>query len=109
VAFRDNNSEGSDSRGGRGGYGGNSAAAAAARKKKRGKKKMSFRKKRPPLTLTFDYRDLNNLLPFLTDEGKIVPARVSGLRAFQQRHLTTAVKRARQLAFISPISRDIIH
>lgn len=103
MAYKDSGSEGSDSRGGsRGGFG-------LKMKKKGKKKKMSFRKKRPPLNLVFDYRELNTICPFLTEEGKIVPARVSGLRAFQQRQLTTAVKRARQLAFISPISRDIIH
>lgn len=84
------------------------AKFAANKKKKRAKKKTSFRKKRPPVTLSFTYRDIDKMLPFLTDEGKIVAARVSGLRAAQQRQLTIAVKRARQIAFLSPISRDYI-
>ena len=67
-----------------------------------------FRKKRPPATLKFDYRDIGGLLPFLTEEGKIVPARVSGLRAIQQRQLTTAVKRARQVSFLSPTNKYFI-
>ncbi len=90
---------GSRSGGGSGGAGGN------FRKKKRMKKKMSFRKRRPPADLTFDYRDLNSMLPFLTEEGKIVAGRVSGLNAIQQRRLTTAVKRARHLGFISPVAK----
>lgn len=94
-------SEGSSRGGARGG--------AFNKKKRRPKKKTSFRKKRPPASLTFDYRDLDSLLPFLTEEGKIVPGRVSGLRASQQRSLTTSVKRARQVAFISAVSRDYIH
>lgn len=79
------------------------------KRKKRTKKKTMFRKKRPPATLTFSYRDLDRILPFITEEGKIVSARVSGLRAAQQRQLTTSVKRARQLAFISAVNKDFIH
>src|SRR3954469_18046243 len=98
--------------GGRGGdreeRGGNSRMQGA-RKKKRAKKKSNFRKKRPPLTLRFDYRDIDKLLPFLADDGKIVSARVSGLRAFQQRELTVAVKRARHLGYVSAVNRDFIY
>lgn len=83
--------------------------SAAGLKKKRMKKKTNFRKKRPPITLEFDYKDLSKIAPFLTDEGKIVGARISGLRAFQQRQLTLAVKRARQVAFVSATNRDFIH
>ncbi|MDB5037277.1 MAG: ribosomal protein [Bacteriovoracaceae bacterium] len=82
---------------------------AAQLKKKKAKKKSNFKKKRPPLSLEFNYKDLSKLYPFLTDEGKIVGARISGLRAFQQRQLTLAVKRARQLAFVSPVNREFIH
>jgi small subunit ribosomal protein S18 len=83
---------------------------SAADKKKRGKKKKtSFRKKRPPATLSFDYKDLDKILPFLTEEGKIVSGRVSGLRASQQRELTISVKRARNVGFVSAVSKDFIH
>lgn len=68
-----------------------------------------FRRKRPPANLEFDYKDVQTLLSFLTDEGKIVPARVSGLRAAQQRQLTLAIKRARNLAFISTTRREAVH
>lgn len=85
----------------RGGFGG----GAGQKKKRRAKKKMVFRKRRPPADLTFDYKDLNSLLPFLTEEGKIVAARVSGLSALQQRSLTREVKRARHLSFISPVTK----
>jgi small subunit ribosomal protein S18 len=37
---------------------------------------------------------------FLTDRGKIVPSRISGLTARQQRSLTAAIKRARMLALL---------
>ncbi len=70
---------------------------------------MAFRKKRLPATMKFDYRDISTLCSFITEEGKIIPARVSGLRAGQQRQLTTAIKRARHIGFLSAIGRDTIH
>lgn len=76
--------------------------------KKRKPRRMGFRKKRPPATLGFDYKDVHSLMPFLTEEGKIVPARVSGLRASQQRQLTLAVKRARNVALISTTRRESV-
>jgi len=76
--------------------------------RKRKMKRSNFRKKRPPADLTFDYKRVYDLLPFVTEEGKIIPGRVSGLRASQQRELTVAIRRARHLAFISPIRRFVV-
>lgn len=50
--------------------------------------------------LVIDYKNPQLLKNFLTDRGKIVPARVSGLTARQQRQLTKAIKRARMLALL---------
>lgn len=47
-----------------------------------------------------DYKDVNKLRRYLSERGKIVPRRVSGLCARHQRELTTAIKRARQLALL---------
>jgi len=47
-----------------------------------------------------DYKDPGLLRYFITDRGKIVPRRVSGLCAKHQRAHTTAVKRARVLALL---------
>ena len=63
------------------------------------------KKRRMPAFVTeadfkFDYKDAEQLRHFLTDRGKIVPRRVSGLNAKQQRELTTAIKRARNLALL---------
>lgn len=58
------------------------------------------RRPRPPVDLIFDYKDIDSLRQFLSDGGKIVPARVSRLSRKQQRVLTTEVKRARQLALL---------
>lgn len=50
---------------------------------------------------TVDYKDVNMLSQFITDRGKIVPLRNSGMNAFQQRALSRAIKRARQVALLS--------
>jgi small subunit ribosomal protein S18 len=62
-------------------------------------------KKRPPaFTLEpgfkFDHKDPQQLRYFLTDRGKITPRRISGLTAKQQRALTAAIKRARNLGLL---------
>ncbi|MCB9566129.1 MAG: 30S ribosomal protein S18 [Myxococcales bacterium] len=50
--------------------------------------------------LVVDYKNPQLLRAFLTDRGKIVPARISGVSARQQRQITKAIKRARMLALI---------
>lgn len=60
----------------------------------------SRRKARPAEDLVIDYKDVDTLRPFLSEGGRIVPARVSRLSCKQQRKLTTEVKRARQLALV---------
>ncbi|MDD9892020.1 MAG: 30S ribosomal protein S18 [Gammaproteobacteria bacterium] len=47
-----------------------------------------------------DYKDLNLLKGYITETGKIVPARITGTSAKYQRQLNTAVKRARYLALL---------
>ena len=47
-----------------------------------------------------DYKDERLLTRFLTERGKILPARLSGACARHQRQLGTAIKRARQIALI---------
>lgn len=47
-----------------------------------------------------DYKDIDLLKNFITETGKLVPARVTGTKARYQRQLTTAVKRARFLALM---------
>ena len=47
-----------------------------------------------------DYKDDRTLSRFLTDRGKILPSRLSGMCSRHQRQLATAIKRARQLALL---------
>lgn len=62
-------------------------------------------KKRPPSFVQeedfeFDYKDPQQLKFFITERGKVVPRRISGLTAKQQRKLTVAIKRARNIALL---------
>ncbi len=47
-----------------------------------------------------DFKDERLLTRFLTERGKILPARLSGTCARHQRQLSTAVKRSRQVALL---------
>ncbi len=47
-----------------------------------------------------DYKDVELLKDFITDTGKIIPARLTGTKARYQRQLQDAVKRARFLALL---------
>lgn len=47
-----------------------------------------------------DYKDIELLKGFITESGKIVPARITGTRAKYQRQLTRAIKVARYLALM---------
>ncbi len=47
-----------------------------------------------------DYKDLGTLRQYLSENGKIVPSRITGTKAKYQRQLQTAIKRARFLALI---------
>jgi small subunit ribosomal protein S18 len=49
---------------------------------------------------TIDYKDLDTLKEFVSENGKVIPSRITGTKARYQRQLTTAIKRARFLALI---------
>jgi len=51
-----------------------------------------------------DYKDIRMMQSFVSEHGKIVPRRISGNCALHQRQLTTAVKRARNLALVGYVS-----
>jgi small subunit ribosomal protein S18 len=51
-----------------------------------------------------DYKDLRMMQSFISEHGKIVPRRISGNCAQHQRKLTSAVKRARNLALVGYVS-----
>ena len=47
-----------------------------------------------------DYKDVDVLKDFITETGKIIPARLTGTKARYQRQLSDAIKRARFLALL---------
>jgi small subunit ribosomal protein S18 len=53
-----------------------------------------------------DYKDVDLLRKFVTERGKILPRRITGLTSKQQRDLTVAIKRARIVALLPFINQE---
>ncbi|MER3497028.1 MAG: 30S ribosomal protein S18 [Armatimonadota bacterium] len=74
-------------------------------RKVRRKRKLSY------LTLNkiqhVDYKEIAILRRFINDRGKILPARQSGNTAGQQRMITQAIKRAREMALIPFVVTEV--
>jgi small subunit ribosomal protein S18 len=68
-----------------------------------------YKRRLSPLGLDqeISYKDVALLSAFLTEQGKIIPRRTNGLTAKQQTKITKAIKRARVLALLPFISREI--
>ncbi|UMR30582.1 30S ribosomal protein S18 [Massilia sp. MB5] len=47
-----------------------------------------------------DYKDVDTLKDFIQENGKIMPARLTGTKAHYQRQVDTAIKRARYLTLL---------
>ena len=67
------------------------------------------RKKRNPIKGIeyIDYTNIKLLQRFLNDQGKILPRRITGVNAKQQRAITCAVKYARHLALLPFVAEDM--
>ncbi|HOP57517.1 MAG TPA: 30S ribosomal protein S18 [Bacillota bacterium] len=65
-------------------------------------------RKRPRKTCYFtdnkiayiDFKDFELLKKFISERGKILPRRVTGTKAYYQKHLAVAIKRARFMALL---------
>jgi len=57
--------------------------------------------------ITPDYKEVDILKRFITERGKIVPRRMSGVTAKNQRKLAMAIKRARYLALLPFVANNI--
>ncbi len=77
--------------------------------KKRGKikKRRRFRRKKmcpfkanAELAKQINYKNVDLLMRFITDRGKILPRRITGVSAKYQRVLAREIKRARQIALL---------
>lgn len=53
-----------------------------------------------------DYKDVETLKQFITERGKIIPRRISGVSAYSQKKLKVAIKRARHMAIIPFLDQD---
>ena len=47
-----------------------------------------------------DFMDADTLKKYISESGKILPKRMTGTCAIHQREVTTAIKRARQVALL---------
>jgi small subunit ribosomal protein S18 len=54
-----------------------------------------------------NYLDEKKLVRFITEQGKIIPKRISGTCSRHQRILTTAIKRSRHLALLPYVSEAV--
>ena len=64
----------------------------------------SKKRKKCPFTAAgikeIDYKDIDTLSQFITERGKILPRRITGVSAGYQKKLTAAIKRARHVALL---------
>jgi len=51
-----------------------------------------------------DYKDVKLLQRYTTEQGKIIPKRITGTSAKYQRQLSLAIKRARHMALLPYVS-----
>jgi len=67
-----------------------------------------FRRRLSPIKPSdpIDYKDVELLRRFITERGKNLPRRITGLTAKQQRALTTAIKQARILALLPYVNQE---
>ncbi len=50
--------------------------------------------------MSLDYKDIDLLSQYITEQGKILPKRITGLTTKQQKKLTKSIKRARMLSLL---------
>ena len=67
-----------------------------------------YRKRLSPIppSQPIDYKDVELLRKFTTERGKMLPRRITGLTARQQRDLTRAVKYARIVALLPFLNKE---
>ncbi len=54
-----------------------------------------------------DFKDVKLLQKYVTEQGKIIPKRITGTSAKYQRQLALAVKRARHMALLPYVSDTV--
>jgi small subunit ribosomal protein S18 len=68
------------------------------------------KKKNCPFTASkvevIDYKDVETLRQFITERGKILPRRITGVSYFYQKILKKAIKQARHMALLPFVSEE---
>jgi small subunit ribosomal protein S18 len=54
-----------------------------------------------------DYKDVKLLQKYVTEQGKIIPKRITGTSSKYQRQLSLAIKRARHMALLPYVSDTV--
>jgi small subunit ribosomal protein S18 len=67
-----------------------------------GDKPRRYQRRRPRQMVPdyVDWKDVEYLRQFVPERGKIMPRRISGITAKDQRRIATAIKRARSMALL---------
>ena len=60
------------------------------------------------LNQKIDYKDIDLLKLFITEQGKILPRRATGVTVQQQRQIAKAIKRARVLSLLPFVAENSI-
>ena len=70
---------------------------------------MTRKRKKCPFTASgikeIDYKDVDTLINFVTERGKILPRRITGVSAYHQKQLSAAIKRARHMALLPFVAK----
>jgi len=53
-----------------------------------------------------DYKDIDTLSQFITEKGKIIPRRITGVSARHQKMLSNAIKQARYMALLPFVNKS---
>jgi small subunit ribosomal protein S18 len=54
-----------------------------------------------------DYKDIKLLQRYVSEQGRIIPKRITGTKSIYQRELAIAIKRARHLALLPFVSDTV--
>ena len=60
-----------------------------------------------PESPKIDYKDIRLLSRYITEKGKIIPSRITGVSRKKQKELARAIKRARFLSLISYTNKSL--
>ncbi len=71
---------------------------------------ISKKQKSSPININqkIDYKDIDLLTLFVTEQGKILPRRATGVTVQQQRKLAKAIKRARVLSLFPFVASNSV-